>query len=82
MMFKLHSSERKAVGFDCEPVEMDFTSLVEAVKYMVDNSFRFSNWSVLSSDIGFIEYVPTGKIAAYVDLNSREVTYSSCNWRE
>lgn len=83
MKFKIYSA-KKTNGDDVrEPYVMDFDDLSDAVKHMIDNISILSNWSVLRDAIGIIVYVPTGKIAAVVDFNSREVSYpSSWDWRE
>ena len=82
MKFMIFSA-KKSNGDDVrDPYVMDFDDLSDAVKHMIDNISRLSNWSVLREDIGTIVYVPTGKIAAWVNFNSREVSYpSSWDWR-
>lgn len=59
---------------------MDFETLDDAVKFMVDNGSEFSNWSILRDDIGMVVYAPTGKTAAFVYLNSENVVYPSWDW--
>lgn len=60
--------------------KMEFSSLTLAVNYILQNSFKFSNWSILNQDYVSI-YVQKSDgefyICGYVDLCNDEFYQSS-----
>ena len=61
-----------------DDVFLDFPSVQACAEYVLKNSFKFSNWSILRENITSIVDVASGKYAAFVDLGFDRVTY--CHW--
>lgn len=78
MKFRIIASVGKN-GFPvCDDVFLDFPSVQACAEYVLKNSFKFSNWSILRENITSIVNVATQQYAAFVDLGLNCISY--CHW--